>query len=78
MLKGSVPGRRVKLGTAFSKHKRCVLNVAVRSRDPFWFREQMSFARVGRPLQHSKGRKAARPKKTAPKKEWVVSIVFHY
>lgn len=36
--------------------------------------EQMSFVRVGRPQQHTKGKRAVRPKKAAaPKREWVVS-----
>uniref|UniRef100_A0A8D3ATM9 Spindle and centriole-associated protein 1 n=1 Tax=Scophthalmus maximus TaxID=52904 RepID=A0A8D3ATM9_SCOMX len=34
----------------------------------------MSFVRVGRPLQHNKGKRLVRPKKAAaPKREWVVS-----
>ncbi|XP_075906448.1 spindle and centriole-associated protein 1 isoform X2 [Nelusetta ayraudi] len=34
----------------------------------------MSFVRVGRPLQHNKGKKSVRPKRTAPKKEWVSTV----
>lgn len=54
-----------------SESKRRVLNVTF-----FFVCEQMSFVRVGRPLQHNKGKKSVRPKRTAPKKEWVVSIIL--
>lgn len=34
----------------------------------------MSFVRVGRPQQHTKGKRPGRPKKAAaPRREWVVS-----
>uniref|UniRef100_A0A3Q0T1X2 Spindle and centriole-associated protein 1 n=1 Tax=Amphilophus citrinellus TaxID=61819 RepID=A0A3Q0T1X2_AMPCI len=37
----------------------------------------MSFMRVGRPQQHTKGKRPARPKKAAAqRKEWVVSLSF--
>lgn len=57
-----------------SESKRRVLYVTC---DFFFVCEQMSFVRVGRPLQHNKGKKSVRPKRTAPKKEWVVSIIFY-
>lgn len=40
----------------------------------FILSDQMSFVRVGRPQQHTKGKRPVRTKKAAaPKKDWVVS-----